>query len=279
MIYKESVFVAKRGQKLATYYKVAANESSDAILLFHGYAEHVGRYRSFIDRLSRVGFHVFAIDHHGHGNSEGTFGLLKSFDTLVDDASEWFDSLKKQHPDFKWHVFGHSMGGGIALNFTLHHQSELQTMMLSGPLIMLPDGTPEIVKAIGRVVAAILPSVPIIPIDFDAISRDPDVVQRYKDDPRVYSGKVRARTAIEMDKFANRIQKRLSEITLPFWVGHGDLDRIVSPLGSKLLYDEASSTDKTMKLYNGLFHEILNEPESAVVTHDITLWLKKRVGK
>jgi acylglycerol lipase len=279
MIFKESVFITKRGQNLATYYKVATGESSDAILLFHGYAEHVGRYRTFIDRLSREGFHVFAIDHHGHGNSEGKFGLLKSFDTLVDDVSDWFDSLKKQHPDFKWHVFGHSMGGGIALNFALNRQDELQTMMLSGPLIMLPDGTPGIVKAVGRVVAAIFPSVPIIPIDFDALSRDPDVVRRYKDDPRVYSGKVRARTAIEIDKFASRIRKRLSEITLPFWVGHGDLDRITSPYGSKLLYENASSADKTLKLYNGLFHEILNEPESAIVTHDLTLWLKKRVGK
>lgn len=276
MIFKESVYQTQRGQNLATYYKASAVESRNAILFFHGYAEYLTRYRSFIDRLSREGYHVFGLDHHGHGKSDGKPGLINSFDTLIEDASEWYTSINKDNPDFTWSVFGHSMGGGVALQFTLEHQEELKNLILSGPLVMLPDETSGALRFFGNLAASMFPSMPLIPIDFDAICRDPEVVRRYKEDPLIYSGKVRARTAIELDAFTSRIQARLSEIILPVWIGHGDLDRITNPLGSKLLHQKSESKDKTLKLYNGLFHEILNEPESEVVIHDIVMWLKKR---
>jgi lysophospholipase len=124
--------------------------------------------------------------------------------------------------------------------------------------------------------AAIVPSLPLIPIDFEALSRDPGVVKRYKEDPRVYSGKVKAGTAIALDEFTTYIQPRLHELELPFWAGHGTLDRVTDPAGTKLLLANASSADKTIKMYHGLFHELLNEPEQDIVIHDILHWLRKR---
>lgn len=276
MLLKKSHFQTPRGDKLAVYTKASTTDSNRAMIIFHGYAEYVDRYRAFIDRLSKEGFHVFAIDHVGHGRSDGKRAYIRDFNQLVDDASAWFESLRAAHPDMQWYVFGHSMGGGIALNFALEHQDELKALVLSGPLIKLPDNTPAIVRAVGQVLAKIAPTLAVVPIDFDLISRDPEVVKCYKEDPLIYTKPVRAKTAIELDEFAKRIQKRLPELRMPFWVGHGSLDRITDPEGSKMLHEQAASNDKTLKMYHGLFHEILNEPEGPVVMHDITQWLKKR---
>lgn len=276
MLLKKSHFQTQRGDKLAVYTKDSVTESNRAMIVFHGYAEYVDRYRSFIDRLSKEGFHVFAIDHMGHGRSDGKRAYINDFNQLVDDASAWFGSLKSAHPELDWYVFGHSMGGGVALNFALQHQDELKAMVLSGPLIKLPDNVPAFLKAVGRVVAMVAPSLPVVPIEFDLLSRDPEVVKCYKEDPMIYTSSVRAKTAIELDEFAKRIQFRLHELHIPFWVGHGSLDRITDPAGSRKLYEQASSIDKTLKMYHGLFHEILNEPEGQVVIHEMMQWLKKR---
>lgn len=276
MLLKKNSFKSSRGIQLATYYKSSvAPESTKAILLCHGYAEYVDRYRSFIDRLSKEGFHIFTLDHQGHGRSDGLRAYIPSFDHLVEDVTDWLRDLRAQHPAYEWYVFGHSMGGGIALDVTLRNQDHIKALVLCGPLIQLPDTVPLPVQWIGRLLAKIFPKLPVVPVDFDLISRDPDVVRIYKQDPLVYSGKVRARTAIELDRFSKRIQGRLSELHVPFWVGHGSLDRITDPIGSFLLHQKASSFDKTHKVYHGLFHEILNEPEGQVVMHDIMLWLSK----
>jgi acylglycerol lipase len=275
MLLKRSYFQSKSGRKLAVYHKSSVRESQKGIILFHGYAEYTDRYRSFIDMLSKDGFNVFAIDHHGHGRSDGARAYINNFNTLISDASSWFEELKIAYPDYNWYVFGHSMGGGVALDFTLNNQDEIEALVLTGPLIKLPENVPNFLRVIGHVLSTITPKLPAIAVDFDLISRDPDVIRIYKEDPLIYSGNVRARTAIEMDKFSLRIQKRLSELTLPFWVGHGSLDRITDPDGSKKLYEIAASPDKTLKIYPGLFHEILNEPESQIVMYDISVWLSK----
>ncbi|HAC15966.1 MAG TPA: hypothetical protein DCE78_08495 [Bacteroidetes bacterium] len=275
MLLKRTYFQSESGRKLAVYQKSSVRDTQKGLILFHGYAEYTDRYRSFIDMLSKEGFNVYAIDHHGHGRSDGTRAYINDFNTLISDASVWFKELKIAHPNYVWYVFGHSMGGGIALNFTLDHQDEIEALVLSGPLIKLPDNVPKFLRLIGQGLSIVTPKLPAVAVDFDLISRDPDVIRIYKEDPLIYTGNVRARTAIEMDKFSKRIQKRLSELKIPVWIGHGSLDRITDPDGSRKLYELAASPDKTLKIYPGLFHEILNEPESQIVMHDISQWLAK----
>jgi alpha-beta hydrolase superfamily lysophospholipase len=124
-------------------------------------------------------------------------------------------------------------------------------------------------------IAKVAPSLPVVPLDLDLISRDPDVVRIYKEDPLVYSDKVRARTAVELERLSLMLQSKLHQLTVPVWIGHGSLDRVTDPEGSKFLHQRAASTDKTLNMYHGLFHEILNEPEGQVVIHDMVLWLSK----
>lgn len=277
MTLTESTLTLPDGTRLAVYHKPPAREQGKAVLVFHGYAEYVDRYRSFITRLSNEGYHVFALDHRGHGRSEGKRALIESVQQLTDDAEIWFDQVKRVHSGLEFAVFGHSMGGGIAIDFALRHQQHLKAMMLSGALIMLPNHVPSFLKPVGRGMAAVFPSLPLVPIDLDALSRDPGVVNRYREDPRIYSGRVKARTAIALDTFTVYLRKQLSQIELPFWAGHGTLDRVTDPAGTRLLSTQASSTDKTIKMYHGLFHELLNEPEQDIVIHDILHWLRKRM--
>jgi alpha-beta hydrolase superfamily lysophospholipase len=277
MLYKRSLFQSSAGRKLAIYDKESViQDSRRAILILHGYAEYVDRYRSVIDRFSKEGYHVFAIDHFGHGRSEGQKGFVKDIRHLLGDASEWFESLQQQYPTYDWYIFGHSMGGGIALEVALRHQDVVKGLVLSGALIQLPDTVPGWMKIIGRLIAKITPSLPVVTIDLDLLSRDPEVVRIYKEDPMVYSGKVRARTAVELERLTIVLNEKLSQLKLPVWIGHGSLDRVTDPEGSKILHQRAVSPDKTLKIYHGLFHELLNEPENQVVMHDIIQWLTKR---
>lgn len=276
MLLKKNSFKTRNGYRLATYYKNSVESSNRAILMFHGYAEYTDRYRAFIDRLSKEGFHVFAIDHVGHGRSDGKHGYIRSYRDLIGDASEWVESLMESNPDYDWYVFGHSMGGGVAIQVVSELQPEIKAMVLSGPLIMLPEIVPAAIAMLGRMIAAIWPTLPVVPIDVDLMSRDPEVIKVFREDPNSYVGKVRARTAVEIEKLALSTQRKVSMIDTPFWVGHGSLDRLTDPSGSRLLYENALTPDKELKIYPGLFHEIINEPEGQVVIHDICQWLKKR---
>lgn len=277
MLLKRNLFQSSGNRKLAIYSKESViPESHRAILVIHGYAEYTDRYRSVIDRFSKEGYHVFAIDHFGHGRSEGLKGYVKDINHLINDASEWLESLQSQFPAYDWYVFGHSMGGGIALNVVLRLQDTIKGLLLSGALIRLPDTVPGWMKVIGRIIARIAPTLPVVPIDLDLISRDPEVVRIYKEDPMVYSEKVRARTAVELERLTSLLEGKLQQLAIPVWIGHGSLDRVTDPEGSKMLHQKASSTDKTLKIYHGLFHELLNEPENQVVLHDIIQWLTKR---
>ncbi len=270
-MFRESTF-----QNRATLKWTPQNPKNIGILLLHGYAEHARRYRTYGDRMAGEGYTVFAIEHIGHGKSNGRPGYVPSFDGMKQDALDYFDYIRKANPEFKWIVFGHSMGGLLACHIALDRQDQLSALMLSGPLLETPAGIPAVVKKIGRWMSKVLPTIPVIALETDALCREPDVIRRYLADPLVYNGKIRARTGIELEDAVFAMRKRFGDISVPLWVGHGTLDRLAMPAGSKHLFEACSSTDKEYKSYNGLYHEILNEPESEVVLHDMTYWLKKR---
>jgi alpha-beta hydrolase superfamily lysophospholipase len=248
------------------------------ILLLHGYGEHARRYRTFGDRLANDGYHVFAIEHMGHGKSAGRRAYIPDFSALREETAAWFDLLRQNHPGYRWGVFGHSMGGLIGTWLTLDRPEHVSALMLSGPLIDPPAGISEVVKRIARLLAVVAPILPAVPFDVEGICRDPEVVRRFRADPLVYNGKIRVGTGIQLENAIRDVLPRLGEIQAPMWIGHGSLDRLAMPSGSLRLLQMANSQDKERKLYNGLYHEILNEPEGEVVLHDLTWWLKKRLS-
>lgn len=193
-MFRESAF-----QNRATLKWEPQESKKTGILLLHGYAEHSRRYRTFGDRMAGEGYHVFAMDQIGHGKSPGRRGYIPSFESMKQDTLAYFDFLRQSHPDFSWIVFGHSMGGLLACHVTLDRQDKIAALMLSGPLLDTPSGIPNIVKKIGRVVSKIIPIMPVVALDIEGLCREPDVIRRYMADPLVYTGKIRARTGIELE--------------------------------------------------------------------------------
>ncbi len=248
------------------------------VVLAHGYAEHLGRYAYFAERLNAAGIGVYALDHWGHGKSDGIYGFVPRFSAFTDGVDLLLAQVEQSHPDIPRFLIGHSMGGPVAALHLLRHQTRYAGMVLSGPAIKPAEQPSKLLIWVSRLLSRFLPRTGVLPFDGTGISRDPAVVAAYFSDPLVYTGKMSARLAAELFDAMAEVRNRAGEITLPVLLLHGDADRATAPEGSQFLFDNASSPDKELKLYPGLFHEIFNEPERDSVIGDVTSWIAKHIS-
>lgn len=243
------------------------------ILLAHGYAEHLGRYEHVAAHLTEQGFGVYALDHWGHGRSEGTPGFVPRFSVFTDGVELLLAKIEAAHPALPRFLIGHSMGGLIAATHLLGHQSHYQGAILSGPAIMPAEEPSAVLLAVSRLLSRFLPKAGVLKLDANGVSRDPTVVAAYLADPLVFKGKMSARLAAELFDTMAHVRSEAAKITLPLLIVHGDRDNLAAPAGSRYLVDHVGSVDKTLTLYPGLFHEVFNEPERAQVLGDVSNWL------
>jgi alpha-beta hydrolase superfamily lysophospholipase len=167
------------------------------------------------------------------------------------------------------------MGGAVALSYTIEHEDALDALVLSGPLAALEAASP-VQRVAGRVLSVLAPKLGVVGIDSSAVSRDPEVVKDYDADPLNYHGKLPARTVAELSRAIDGYPDGVSRFKLPMLVMHGTADRLVPIAGGQMVADRSGSEDKTWKPYDGLFHEILNEPERQQVLDDMADWLDAR---
>ena len=249
-----------------------------AVLLVHGYAEHLGRYDHVAASLTAQGLAVYALDHWGHGQSDGTPGFVPAFSVFTDGLEALLAMAEAEHPGVPLVLLGHSMGGLIAATHLVTHQQHYVGAVLSGPAIAPAVPPSALTLWIGRLLAKIAPRVGVLALDSTGVSRDPKVVAAYLADPLVYTGKIGARLGNEMLNAMTAIQQAAPAITLPMLILHGEQDSLAAPHGAQLLFERLGSTDKQLKLYPGLFHEIFNEPERAAVLADMTSWIGKHLS-
>ncbi|MCB9450270.1 MAG: lysophospholipase [Anaerolineaceae bacterium] len=244
------------------------------ILFLHGIAEHIGRYQHVAAHLVNAGYAFYGLDHRAHGQSDGQpRAYIPDFEPVIADAKQVFDQIKAENPGQKIFLYGHSMGSFLATKFVLAYQDDLAGFISSGSPLLLDTIVPKIMVTIGNILNSIAPTMPLIELDLNGISRDPAVVAAYNADPLVSAGKVRVRMGVGYNRAIGPLRAKLPTIRLPLLVMHGEADPTTPKSGSELLYNQASSPDKTLKLYAGLYHEIHNEPEKATVLADITAWL------
>ncbi|MET4047568.1 lysophospholipase [Rhodococcus sp. 1163] len=253
-------------------------QPSAILVLSHGLGEHAGRYHHVIERLGTLGLVVYAPDHRGHGRSGGKRLELKKWSDFVDDLHEVFRIAGAAYPGTRSFLLGHSMGGAIALSYALEYQDELDALMLSAPAVVLGDSTPKILIPIGKILGKIAPSLPVQELDSAAVSRDPAVVAAYNADPLVYHGKIPAGLASGLVGAMESYPARLHTLTLPVLLQHGSADKLADISGSRSIAESAGSTDLTLEVYDGLYHEIFNEPEHDRVLDDLIAWLSPRVA-
>jgi len=249
------------------------DEPRVAVVLAHGVSEHSGRYGHVGRALTDAGYALYALDHRGHGRSEGDRANIDRLDHVVADLLTLVELAAGRHGK-KPFLLGHSMGGAVATAFALEHQDAIAGLLLSGPAADTSAASP-VTRALGRLTSAVAPNLGVFEVEPEGVSRDPEVVRAYVEDPLVYHRKLPARTVSELVTAVNRFPEELPRITLPLLIMHGGEDPIIPVAASRMIEERAGSADKTLIVYDGLYHEILNEPEQEQVLADIIDWLNE----
>ncbi|MGZ3495134.1 MAG: alpha/beta hydrolase [Thermodesulfobacteriota bacterium] len=271
MKHQEGFFKGVRDTRIYFQNWLPEGEPKAILLIVHGLAEHSGRYMNLVNHLVPLGYAVHGFDHPGHGKSDGTRVYVERFEDYTDTIKVYFDRMRPAKPVF---LVGHSMGGLIAALYLLDHQREMTGAVLSGPAVKVPGKITPTTVLVGKMFSALMPRFGLLGLDAEGVSRDPAVVQAYINDPLVHSGKITARLAAEMLKAMQHISAQASKITLPIMIVQGTADRLVDPAGARMLYDTIGSADKEIKIYEGFYHEVFNEPERDRVLRDVERWIE-----
>ena len=274
----EGQFEARPGVMLNEQWWLPAGVVKGLVVIAHGIAEHSGRYAHVAEYFGRHGYAVGSFDLEGHGKSTGKRAYIQSFDHLLDDLELFLARARARAGEKPLFLLGHSLGSGMVAWFMIDRSlAGVRGALLSGSLVTMGSSVPVwMVKAV-KVLGALTPNLPLLKIDHSTISRDQAVMDSYDNDPLNYRGKVLARTGDQINRALQYVQANMPRIQLPLLIVQGAQDRLVDPAGSRLLYEKAGSTDKTLKIYEGLYHEILNEPEKEQVMDDMLAWMDARL--
>ncbi|OZM84075.1 alpha/beta hydrolase [Pseudonocardia sp. MH-G8] len=242
------------------------------VLLCHGLGEHSGRYGHVVDALVPGGWAVYGLDHRGHGRSGGRRVHLRRYADWLADFDGFRRVVTARHPGLPVFLLGHSMGGQIALAYALDHEGDLAGLVLSAPALAnntVPKAAVGVLRAVGKIVPTLRPA----GIDASKISKDPRVYADYEADPLVHHGRPTLGLSTAIVGQFEVLPERARDLRLPVLVQHGTDDAIVDPLGLRRLAATCGSEDLTVRWYDGLWHEIYNEPERELPLRDLRDWL------
>ena len=274
MNHQKGYFKNKQSQSIFHQQWLPDNKPKAMLLICHGLNEHSGRYHHLAKFFTEKGYGVFGFDHIGHGKSDGTRSFVKDFSTFTDPILVSLDKIKEINPDVPIFLLGHSLGGLIGISFLIDYQEKIQGAVISGPLAKVPDFVSDFTVKIGTIISKILPKLRLTGIEKSALSRDPEVVNNYINDPLVYNGKSTARISSVINEGIAYVAEKGSSVTAPILLLHGGQDKICNPSWSTYLHNLVSSQQNQLIIYDELFHEIYNEPEQDSVFADVFNWIE-----
>lgn len=262
------------------YYRalLPAAQPRAAVILVHGLAEHSGRYENVINHLLPRGYAVWTYDQRGHGRSPGQRCYVNSFDDLISDLAKFVSKVRTANPGIPLFLLGHSLGALEAADYAASIPTGIDGVVLSGLPLNIEHGVSHLLVKLADIFSVLTPRLGVQKLPSDTISRDRKVVEDYVKDPLVYNGKIPARMGAELFRTTRAIKSRISNITLPILVLHGEHDRMAEPSGSRLLFEKAASTDKELEIFPGCYHEIFNEPCQATVLEVVSSWLNRHTS-
>ena len=242
----------------------APGEPKAVVALVHGLAEHSGRYGHVAAALNAAGYTVVAVDVRGHGSSAGWPGEVSGLDDWVADEKALLERAREAAgPDLPVFLLGHSLGALIAAAYVTRVGDQgLRGLVLSSIAVLVGEA---LLESMGDPDGQGIPS--------SALSRDKAVQRAYDEDPLVFADRVPAESTAAALEAAIEIYGGADRITLPVLMFHGSSDGIADPEGAKDLFERIPSTDKRWRLYEGLRHETMNEPEQDEVLADLVAWL------
>lgn len=278
MKHLETSYTAHDGMKL--YLQAWMPEKPKAgMLLVHGLGEHSGRYRHIVEKLNNLGVAVFTFDGRGHGKSvEGKpTAYFDSYEDYLKDIDALYGKVKAYLPGLPSFLYGHSMGGGLIAAYVLKYKPEAAGVILSSPAIKEAEGTSYILITISGLISKWLPRFKALKLDPKQISRIPEEVEKYLNDQLVYTQPIPARTGHELLKMMRLIQEKAANFKLPLLLIHGSADGLTNPKGSELFAEKAGSADKTYQVFQGGYHELINDSDKEEVMQLICNWIEVRV--
>lgn len=276
-----SMFMSSRGETLFTQsWTPTSKKIRGLVLVMHGLNEHSGRYSDFAKQLNANGYKVHGMDWIGHGGSDGLHGYVPSLDYAVNDLKHYLQKVLADNPGLPCFCFGHSTGAAIILKAVLDPKVAacVSGVALTSPAVGVQPSHP-VIAVLAPVISFLMPRYQLSAANKEGavVSRDPDALVAKYSDPLVYTGAIRVRTGYEILRITSYLQQNLRRLMVPFLVLHGTADTVTDPEASQKLYEEASSTDKTLKLLDGLLHDLLFEPEGEEIMQDIIEWINGRV--
>ena len=270
-------FVSPDGIKI--FYRQYQAESERArMVLSHGVGEHSGRYGNVIERVLPKGFSVWAPDHRGHGQSGGKRGHVLNFVQYLTDLRLTVELAKKDMPgEMPCFLLGHSMGGLIALDFAQHYPELIDGGVASSPCLGMVIEIPAVKKVLGSFMSYVWPGMTMgSGLDATKISRDENVVSVYKNDPLVHD-RVSARFFTELLAAIESVNQQASALNVPVLMQVAGEDYLVNADSSKHFFEKLTLQDKTLHVYDDMYHEIYNAPQDQKgrVLDDLETWLDK----
>lgn len=272
---KTSTFLSQKGQKIFYRNWKPAASSKAVMVIVHGLNSHSGYYQSFAEQLTGHNFEVYGIDLVGRGNSEGERYYIEDFQTVVTDIDQLVDIAKKAHPSLPIFLLGHSAGGVFASVYTVQHQDKLKGLISESFAFQVP--APDFALAVLKFLSNIIPHTRVLQLKNEDFSRDQAVVTTMNTDPLLAGEKQPTKTMQQLILAAAYLKKGMPSIQIPLFIIHGTADKATKPSGSQYFLDHAGSVDKTLKLYEGHYHDMLNDVGKELVVGDILEWLDKRV--
>jgi len=249
-----------------------------AVILHHGLWDYSDYYAPFAEELVKHNFAVYAFDIRGHGNSGGDRYFIKSFDEYISDLDIFLKRVQKHANGKPVFLFGHSLGGLISTTYVLANpKNDLRGVIISGAGLKEGHDVTPLLKKIVPILGSIAPKLPSYKPDFNFGSRDKNVVEKKLKDPLIDHKGLPARAGAEGLRAIANAQANMEKFSAPVLIMHGTGDHWTNSEGSQQLAKRASSKDKTLKMYEGFYHELLTDTNKAVVWNDIIAWMDARL--
>ena len=262
------------GLSLYAWTRRPAGPPKGVIALVHGMGEHSRRYDHLTAYWEGRGYASAGFDQRGHGRSEGRRGHTPSYERLLDDIALFLGRVAEAFPGLPITLYGHSMGGNLVLNYAIRRRPAPDLVVASAPYLRLAFDPPAWRVLLARVLRHVVPALSQrTGLDVRALSRDPEVVRRYEADPLVHD-RITTSFFSNVHPAGEAIIARASELTMPTLIMHGGADRLTSRAASEA-FVAASRGKARLRIWDGAFHEIHNEPDWEELATFVVAWIEE----
>lgn len=247
------------------------------MILVHGFNAHSGYMVWTAEQFAANGFAVYALDHRGRGKSEGERFYVEQLSDYLDDIDTLVETARSEHPSLPLYILGHSAGGVISCNYTFENQEKVAGLICES--FAFDVGIPNIAALLIKGLSHITPHLHIFTLKNADFSRDPAAVELMDNDPFIKDESQPAETGAVLLNAAETLRERMPDFKVPVFIIHGTEDKATRHQGSEYFYEHAGSNDKTLKLYEGHYHDLLADVDKEIVMADILAWLDERVPR